>query len=127
MQPLFQRPLYICLSNSKSSLFVSDKNTNTVTSFDLQGRVQNVYRSDNLKSSCGLTVDRYDNIYIAGRHSHNIHQISTQCTPIQILLDRTKGTDDPQLLTYCERESKLYISHAKHPSKQNVLSVYQLQ
>ena len=126
--PILQniKPLYICLSNSKSTLFVSDSDTNTVTSFDLEGRVKNVYRSDNLESSCGLTVDRYDNIYIAGHNSHNIHQISTECRPIQILLDQTQSMESPQSLTCCKTENRLYISHSVE-SKRNVLSVYELQ
>ena len=122
----YMKPLYICLSNSKSTLFVSDKNTNTVTSFDLEGRVQNIYRSINLKTSHGLTVDRYDNIYISGHNSHNIHQISTECRPIQILLDQTEGMEGPQSLSCCKTENRLYISHYVE-SKQNVLSVYELQ
>ena len=126
-QPLFKRPLYICLNYSKSTLFVSDIQTNIVTGLDLRGRIRNVYRDTDLKSPYGLTVDEYDNIYIAGFFSHNIHQISTQCTPVEILLEQKQGIEFPDSLMYCERENKLYISHGYGSSKRNVLSVYQLQ
>ena len=126
-QPLFKSPLYICMNNSKTAMFVSDPNTNRVTSLDLGGRVQNVYRDTNMKSPCGLTVDKYDQIFIAGRDSHNIHQISTQCRPIQILLEQNQGTEYPRSMLSCKIENKLYISHSFESNKLNFLSVYQLQ
>ncbi|KAL3887989.1 hypothetical protein ACJMK2_000374 [Sinanodonta woodiana] len=76
---------YIALNNSKTLVYVTVSNKNALLCFNMKGKKQYTYSPDNLKWPFGVAVDRDDNIYVAGYHSHNIHQLSPEVCILQII------------------------------------------
>lgn len=66
------------LTATKSGLIVySDWKLETVTTMTDEGHFKWTYHSSNLKQPRNLDIDTYENIYVAGRNSNNIHVLAS--------------------------------------------------
>ncbi|KAK3609033.1 hypothetical protein CHS0354_020696 [Potamilus streckersoni] len=113
---------YIALNNMKTRVYVSVPSTNSLLSFDMNGRNQFTYSPDNLRGTSGVAVDRYDNIYILGFTSNNIHQLSPWGFLMQVV-----DTGVPQFpLSICIHKSKDILIITSNSDKRK-LHIYQLK
>ena len=96
---LFKYPEHITTDSSNKTLFVSDSRAHKVIAITLKG--QNVFRyhHEKLVSPAGLVTDSQDNVYVCGKDSHNVHQISKTGEHIQILLD-DEDVENPRAITF---------------------------
>ena len=109
-QNLFVNPLYISLSTDGRTIYVSDGDQHTVTSYNVTGGQINVYRHDELKCPRGLTVIENKFLFVCGYLSHNLHEISGLCEHSQIVLDWEDVGGLPQTVLYNRTDNRIYIS-----------------
>ncbi|KAK3606570.1 hypothetical protein CHS0354_041540 [Potamilus streckersoni] len=78
---------YVALNNCKSRVYISISQNHAVYCFGLRdGRQYFVYTSNNLRHTLGIAVDREDNVFVVGFHSHNIHKLSPEGTTLQVII-----------------------------------------
>ncbi|KAK3609030.1 hypothetical protein CHS0354_020693 [Potamilus streckersoni] len=76
---------YVAVNTRKTRVYISVFNMDSLLCFDMNGRKQFTYSPDNLRKPCGVAVDRYDNIYVVGNNSDNIHQLSPDGSVIKVV------------------------------------------
>ncbi|KAL3864939.1 hypothetical protein ACJMK2_006582 [Sinanodonta woodiana] len=98
---------YIALNALKTRVYISTWGTNSLFCFEITGSPLFVYSFDNLKGSYGITLDMYDNVYVVGRDSNNIHQLSPDGAVFQI---HTAGLPQgPVAITYNRSKNQLLL------------------
>ncbi|XP_060583215.1 uncharacterized protein LOC132739517 [Ruditapes philippinarum] len=108
-QDLFNIPWYLTVSPDNTMIYVSDCDKNTVTCLTFDGKVKAIYKDDQLKFPQQLTVDEYGSVYVCGRDSNNVHQLSHDLTKVEILLDKNHGIDTPTSIAYCQHTKRLFV------------------
>ncbi|KAK3591681.1 hypothetical protein CHS0354_040605 [Potamilus streckersoni] len=78
---------YVTLNSSCTRVYISVWKANYLYCFDMDGRMMYKYSADNLKKPFGVATDRDDNVYLVGRGSNNIHQLTSDGTPIRIITE----------------------------------------
>ncbi|XP_060576931.1 uncharacterized protein LOC132734243 [Ruditapes philippinarum] len=106
---LFADPHFLTVSADNTIIYVSDYMKNCVIGLTFDGRVNAVYEDDQLKEPCQLTVDRSGAVFVCGRWSHNMHQLSSDLTKVKILLDKEQGINGPVGVAYCQNTNRLYV------------------
>ncbi|KAL3891411.1 hypothetical protein ACJMK2_003673 [Sinanodonta woodiana] len=113
---------YIALNNMKSRVYVNVYAENSLLCFDMDGKKLFTYSPNNLRYPMGVDVDRYDNIYILGKDSNNLHQLSPDGTiqqvvnigvpryPMAICIHQSKGII---IVTSSDERRKLYVDQLK--------------
>ncbi|KAL3890457.1 hypothetical protein ACJMK2_002739 [Sinanodonta woodiana] len=113
---------YIALNNSKTRVYVTVYDTNSLLCFNMEGKKQYTYSPDNLNFPVGVAVDRDDNIYVVGYSSHNIHQLSPEGCILQVITTGVPqdpwaisfdNSGDTFIITDCSEQSKLHIYQLK--------------
>ncbi|KAL3888251.1 hypothetical protein ACJMK2_000622 [Sinanodonta woodiana] len=113
---------YIAMNNSKTRVYVTVLNGNSLLCFNMEGKKQHIYSPDNLKWPLGVAVDRDDNIYVVGSDSCNIHQLSPEGNIIQVI---TTGV--PQYPCAISFDNSMDTFIITNISKNQKLHVYQLK
>ncbi|KAL3890453.1 hypothetical protein ACJMK2_002735 [Sinanodonta woodiana] len=113
---------FIALNNSKTQVYVTVYDTNSLLCFNMEGKKQYTYSPNNLQNPAGLAVDRDDNIYVVGYSSHNIHQLSPEGCILQVITTGVPqdpwaisfdNSGDTFIITDCSEQSKLHIYQLK--------------
>ncbi|XP_060572862.1 uncharacterized protein LOC132730833 [Ruditapes philippinarum] len=107
---LFVNPYFLTISADNTVIYVSDYNKSCVIGLTFDGKVKAIYKVDQLKMPCQLTVDRSGAVFVGGHWSYNIHQLSTDLTKVKILLDEEQGINGPVGVAYCQNKNRLYVS-----------------
>ncbi|XP_060591670.1 uncharacterized protein LOC132746505 [Ruditapes philippinarum] len=107
---LFGDPHFLTISADNTVIYVSDFEKNCVMGLTFDGKVKAIYKDDQLKGPCQLTVDRSGAVFVCGYWSHNIHQLSPDLTKVKILLDKEQGIKGPVGVAYCQNNNRLYVS-----------------
>ncbi|XP_060588316.1 uncharacterized protein LOC132743771 [Ruditapes philippinarum] len=108
-QTLFNNPWYLTVSPDNSMIYVSDCDRHTVTCLTFDGTVKAIYKDDQLKCPLQLAVDEYGSVYVCGRDSNNVHQLSHDLTKVKILLDKNHGMYTPASIAYCQNTKRLLV------------------
>ncbi|XP_052800931.1 uncharacterized protein LOC128231781 [Mya arenaria] len=97
----FHTPWFI--DRFQDMLYVSDWGTFNVQTMTRGGALTNSYRNSYLVGPLGVTHDPEGNIYVCGRDSNTVHQISPDGVLRQIILRERDGVKQP--LNICHRPS----------------------
>lgn len=68
------------------------------------------YEGPDMDCSEGITTDYNDNIYVAGRDSNDIHQLSINGELLRIILSKSDGLVKPYALHFRRKAKQLYAS-----------------
>ena len=122
---LFVRPEYITLSTDGQTIYVSDSKQHTVTSYNVTDGQINVYKHEKLKRPRGLTVIENKFLSVCGFSSQNLHEITSLCEHIQIVLDNTDVAGSPYTVLYNRTNNRIYIGYGGWEKK--FVSVFKLE
>ncbi|KAL3864942.1 hypothetical protein ACJMK2_006585 [Sinanodonta woodiana] len=100
---------YIALNALKTRVYISSWGTDSLLCFDILGSLLFVYNPCNLKGSFGITLDMDDYVYVVGRNSKNIHQLSPDGAVLQILTDGLPQF--PVAITYNRSKNQLLLTN----------------
>ena len=119
-----KKPEYVSLCSDGNRIYISDCGLNMVTCLTSDGVKLFVYKKDSLREPRGVTVDEYNNVYVAGGKSNNIQHISSDGTLITVLLQESNGFWMPQKIGIMQSNNKMCVTHFGYGS--NTVSVYNL-
>ncbi|XP_045198973.2 uncharacterized protein LOC123553296 [Mercenaria mercenaria] len=105
----------IAVCPNQEVIYLTNPIEHTVTSMTLNGKVTAVYKDEDLKSPGSITVDNEGLVYVRG--AGNIHQLSTDCIKIQVLLEDVYGT----YITFSSNENRIYANCG------NSIQVFQME
>ncbi|XP_053402331.1 E3 ubiquitin-protein ligase TRIM36-like [Mercenaria mercenaria] len=108
---------HIALSPDQETIYMTNVLDNTVTSMTLEGKIKTVYQDEDLKFPQGITVDNEGLVYVRNYGNSNVHQLTADCTKVQILIENVPGTT----ITYSNTEKRFYLGCA------NMVKVYQME
>lgn len=107
--PLFSSPRHVTLSTNKRLIYVSDSNQNTLSCLTFSGKVKAIYKDNQLTAPFQMATDSAGAVYVCGRGSNNVHQLSSDLKKMKIFMDANHGLVKPVSLGLCEEENKLYV------------------
>ncbi|XP_045188673.1 uncharacterized protein LOC123546465 [Mercenaria mercenaria] len=84
---LFAYPEHITTDPYQSVMYVSDSRLHTVIALTVEGCLMFRYKHRDLIYPSGVAVDNQGYLYICGKESQNVHQVSKRGQVIRILMD----------------------------------------
>ena len=106
---LFSSPNYITVSASGEKIFVSDRDTHTITCLRPSGTVIHTYKDDDMRYPTGLACDFRDNVLVCGMASNNVHTIRPDGNKYRNLLTSEDGLRFPYSIAYKESGDTLIV------------------
>ena len=107
---MFTRPDSITVNSSGKKIFVSDRDTDTVTCMSVDGRVIYTYKDRSRRGPRGLLCDSEDNILVCGWESNNIQVITADGKRHYTLLTASDGLKDPCSVAYRDNDNTLLVA-----------------
>lgn len=104
----FHTPWFI--DGHNDTLFVSDWGTYIVQSVTTSGIAIFKYRNSSLVAPLGMARDPDENVYICGRDSNNIHQVSRDGTVHRIFLSEKDGISQPLNISHRASDDTLIVT-----------------
>ncbi|XP_069142160.1 tripartite motif-containing protein 2-like [Argopecten irradians] len=105
-----------------ASIYTSDPDSVAVTRLS-DGTHTDVLKVGVVKGTTGIDVDREGNVYVCGRGSHNVIQMSGDGTNVKELLTSSNEIERPRAISVCE--DKVVITNAS-TKQQNFVHLFQL-
>jgi len=105
----FESPYFITTSPD-GTLWVSDRDNNTVTKMDAGLTVLQTFTSPLLEGPCGITAVTEDEILVCSRDNNSIVLLQPSTNTMSTLLGEDDGIEDPYSLTYCPQKRKLFVA-----------------
>ncbi|XP_071121455.1 tripartite motif-containing protein 2-like [Mytilus edulis] len=92
-------------------LYHTNPGKNTVTCFNLQGKLQWTFQNESvLKTPGGITVDSSGDIYVVGRKSNNVILISSDGKQHRQLLSGSDGLSEPRAIHFSQERNLLIVA-----------------
>ena len=91
----FVSPFYVAVSRLGDKIYVSDRDTHTVSCLSSHGDILFQYRDDNLQRPCGLFVDDKDKVIVCGDYSHTVQVFTSSGEIHKTLLTSKDGISNP--------------------------------
>lgn len=85
--PVEPRTCYINVTNTGHIVYISKNTTDTVNCIDESGNVKWKYNNPKLRKPYNVEKDKFDNLYVCGSDSNNIHILSFNGSLIRIIED----------------------------------------
>jgi sugar lactone lactonase YvrE len=118
---MFTRSIYIASTEGEmdkmSRLYVSEGDdcggTNCVNCLTMDGMKVFTYKDKDLQNPNGVTTDSDGNVYVCGRSSKNVHQLSADGKKIKILVDSQHLASAPLALSMDSKNGLLAVTMDK--------------
>lgn len=101
------------VTSNEKGIFHSNWRDHSVICYDFSGQVQWKYSDLLLRTPCGITLDSYSNIYVAGYESNNIIAISPDGKQAKELLGASDGLLNPCAIYFDKIKNLLLVSNYK--------------
>lgn len=106
---LFAYPEHIATDSDQSVLYVSDSRMHMVIAVTVEGCLLFRYQNKRLRYPAGLATDNQGYIYVCGKDSHNVHQISKTGEFVRILMDESE-VDAPRAICFEPEGESLIVT-----------------
>lgn len=106
---MFHAPCHFTVSRATKNIFVSDRDTSTVTGLSPSGNVLYQYQSHDLDRPRGVYVDAVDNLLVCGEYSANVLILTATGEIYGTLLTGKDIGKQPCSIAYRENDSTLLI------------------
>ncbi|KAL3887965.1 hypothetical protein ACJMK2_000350 [Sinanodonta woodiana] len=113
---------YVAVDSSFTRVYITVHMAHSLHCFDMSGKQKFVYHPDSLRGPRGVTKDKYDNVYVAGYGSNNIHQLTPDGVAIQII---SNGVPSKPLAICFNRDGDVFL--VTNESDANKLYQYKLK
>jgi len=116
----FMSPYFMCTTPG-GSMFISDRDTNTITKVDAQFNILQTFTSPLLQLPRGITAVTEDEILVCS-NKNSILLLQPSTNTVSTLLGEDDGIEWPSSLTYCPDQKKVYVAS----SYKATIKVYQV-
>ena len=119
---LFSNPFSIAISNRRE-IYVSDRNTCTITQMDRTLRITRTFTSPMVTSPHGIVSVSTDQLLVADEASHSILVLNPTSGTVTPLLGQADGIQQPWAVVWCPVSKKLFVGSW---NRQTAVSVFSL-
>jgi len=105
---VFKRPYFIATS-ADNMVYVSDKDTSTITQLDSNLRVTKTFSDPMLHEPRGIISVSADQVLVCSRGNHRVLLLCPSTGVITSILDKKDGIKKPYALTFSPSQRKLYV------------------
>ncbi|XP_052779620.1 uncharacterized protein LOC128216932 [Mya arenaria] len=130
-KPLFQDPEYLTVTRENQTppvIYVSDRDTHTITKLSISLEVLQSYQDPILKSPRGLAPVGDNQLLVCGWGSNSILLLDTLTGKITQLLGKEEGIEWPRSVAYCPLRKMVFVTNSQDdkPELQNFVKVFNL-
>lgn len=97
---LFKCPLHVCTDYFENIIYVSDSSADAVYAITLKGEIKFIYEHFDLRYPTGVKTDRFNRLYVCGKESSNIHNVSEKGDFIGFFCRHTDGVGKPTAMCF---------------------------
>ena len=119
---LFAYPEHIATDTEQEVLYVSDARKQMLIAVTLDGCVLFRYAHKQLRAPAGVTTDTQGNVYICGKESQNIHQITKEGELIRILAKK-ENLGNPRAISIHPDCDRFVISDVSTDECDDIITV----
>lgn len=105
---IFSSPRNVVLSPDSTMIHVTDREYGVIT-LGLFGKVISKYKSAELDSPRGVTVDPDGNIFVCGQNSHNVVQLNAAGEEVGIVMKDRARLYRPQSVCYIQKGPRSWL------------------
>ncbi|XP_045160763.2 uncharacterized protein LOC123525686 [Mercenaria mercenaria] len=102
-------PGYLTINSSTNILYMSDWYNATVTNLSLDGDLNAVFLNKDMGKPSGIIHDSEGYVYVCGRKTNNIMQLSADCKQVQILEGLGANVLEPVSLAFNKADQRMYV------------------
>ncbi|KAL3878669.1 hypothetical protein ACJMK2_031000 [Sinanodonta woodiana] len=106
---------YVALDSSFTRVYIAVDMANSLYCFEMSGIQKFVYNHPCLDGPCGVATDSYDNVYVVGCGSNNIHQLSQDGVVLQIISDEVP--ESPMAICIRRDNNKILVTNDSDKTK----------
>ncbi|XP_052781498.1 protein wech-like [Mya arenaria] len=129
-KPLFLCPSYLTVTRKSQTnvVYVTDRDTNTITKLSMSLEVLQSYQDPILRSPLGLTAVADNQLLVCGEASHNILFLDTHTGRITQLLGKDEGIEWPFSVAYCPQKKMVFVTccYGSIPELDNFVKVFKV-
>ena len=107
--PMFSSPFYITVCPSTRKIFITDRDTDSVSCMMSNGTVVYQYKDEELRGPHGVCVDGGGNTIVCGYYSDNVQVIRADGTKCCTLLTSQDGVSEPWSLAYRQSDNTIIL------------------
>lgn len=127
---MFLCPHYVAISPDGKFIYISDRDTFTITKITFEGEIVASYEDRELCSPRGIVAKGDGTLIICNWRNNKLHLISSACEKVQILQPVSDDVLCPSAVCFCEDLNKLYVSRhwvGAHPNYINNIKVLEFE
>ena len=119
---LFQRAQHIAADDINNILYVSDGRQHHVIAITMTGQLVFRYRHEKLEYPTGVAVDNQGHLYICGKDSSNVHQLSKDGHFLRILFNKKDNIASPRGICFQPDGDKILVTDTQMPECQEFVT-----
>ena len=121
-EKLFRCAQHITSDNLSSILYVSSARQHTLLAITMTGRVVFRYRHESLEFPTGVAIDNQGNLYVCGKDSNNVQQVSKDGQFLRILLSKKDSLNSPRGICFQPDGDKILVTDTTMPGCQEFIT-----
>jgi sugar lactone lactonase YvrE len=106
---LFAYPEHIATDSYQNVMYISDSRLHSVTALTVEGCLMFRYKHMDLSYPSGVATDNQGNLYVCGKESRNVHQVSKTGQIIRILMDSTE-LEAPRAISFQQDGENMIVT-----------------
>ena len=119
---LFRCAQHITANSLDNILYVSDSRQHTLLAITMKGTIVFRYRHEKLEHPTGVAIDNQGNLYVCGKDSNNVHQISKHGKFLRILFSKKDDLTSPRGICFQPDGDRILVTDTTMPECQEFIT-----
>ena len=119
---LFHCAQHITSDKLSNTLYVSNSRQHTLLAITMKGTVAFRYRHESLEFPTGVAIDNQGNLYVCGKDSNNVQQVTKTGQFLRVLLNKKDNLNSPRGISFQPDGDKILVTDTTMPECQEFIT-----